>query len=45
LVRKGRSSAIFFELAQRVSVNRCIDPAFLKFKNTLRQWFPAAGPC
>ena len=43
LARKGRSSAIFFELAQRVSVNRCIDPAFLKFKNVLRQWFPKAS--
>jgi hypothetical protein len=43
LARKGRSSAIFFELAQRVSVNRCIDPAFLKFKNTLREWFPRAS--
>jgi hypothetical protein len=43
LARKGRSSAIFLELAQRVSVNRCIDPAFLKFKNTLREWFPNAN--
>ena len=43
LARKGRSSAIFLELAQRVIVNRCIDPAFLKFKNTLREWFPRAS--
>jgi hypothetical protein len=39
LVRKGRSSTIFLQLAQRVSVNRCTDPALLKFKNTLQKWF------
>jgi hypothetical protein len=39
LVRKARSSAIFLQLAQRVSVNRCTDPAFLKFKTTIQQWF------
>ena len=45
LARKSRSSSIFFQLAQRVSVNRCTDPAFLKFKTILQQWFPrAAGP-
>jgi hypothetical protein len=40
LARKGRSSAIFLELAKHVGVNRCIDPAFLKFKGLLQQWFP-----
>ncbi len=39
IARKGRSSAIFLQLAQRVSVNRCTDPAFLKLKTTLKQWF------
>jgi len=43
LARKGRSSAIFFELAKRVSVRRCSDPAFLKFKATLQQWFGGAS--
>jgi hypothetical protein len=43
-VRKGRSSAIFFQLAQRVSVNRCTDPAFLKFKATVQRWFGSALP-
>jgi hypothetical protein len=36
---KGRSSSIFGQLAQRVSVARCEDPAFLKFKATLQKWF------
>lgn len=33
------SSALFLQLAQRVSLNRCVDPAFLKLKQTLQQWF------
>ncbi len=40
MVQKPRSSSIFLQLAQNVSVNRCRDQAFLKFKNTLRTWFP-----
>jgi hypothetical protein len=36
---KRRSSAIFRQLAERVSVHRCTDPAFLKFKALLQQWF------
>jgi hypothetical protein len=44
LVRKGRSSAIFFELAKRVSVNRCTDTAFLKFKTTMKKWFRNGRP-
>ena len=44
LARKVRSSAIFFELAKRVSVNRCTDPAFLKFKAKLQQWFARTNP-
>lgn len=39
-VRRPRSASIYLQLAQRVSVNRCIDPAFSKFRTTLRQWFP-----
>jgi hypothetical protein len=39
LARKSRSSSIFRQLAQRVSVKRCTDPAFLKFKATLQRWF------
>ncbi len=39
LARKGRSSAIFLQLSQQVSVNRCTDPAFRKLKAILQQWF------
>jgi hypothetical protein len=39
-VRKARSSAIFRALAESVSVERCADPAFAKFRATLTKWFP-----
>lgn len=38
--RKARSSALYLELARRVSFERCADPAFSKLKLTLRNWFP-----
>jgi hypothetical protein len=37
--RKAKSSAIYYQLAQSVSLNRCIDPAFLKLKSILQKWF------
>src|SRR4029077_8753446 len=37
---KPRSSSIYFELAQSVSTDRCTDPAFLKLRRCLREWFP-----
>lgn len=40
-IRKPRSSAIYFELAQGVSTDRCTDPAFAKLRQCLREWFPA----
>ena len=40
-VRKPLSSAIYQELAEKVSLRRCIDPAFEKFRTTLQRWFPA----
>lgn len=33
------SSALFYELAQNVSLKRCSDPAFLKLVSVLQQWF------
>ncbi len=36
-----RSSALYGELAQRVSLTRCSDPAFLKLRDLLMTWFPA----
>jgi len=38
-VRKPRSSSIYRELAKKVSVDRCTDPAFQRFCQTLREWF------
>jgi len=40
-VRKKPTSAIFAELAQEVSLERCSDAAFLKLRDLLRKWFPA----
>ena len=39
IAHKGRSSSIYLELAKRVGVNRCVDPAFTKFKLRMSQWF------
>jgi len=41
-VRRARSSAIFQELAEKVSVERCVDAAFLKLRQVLASWFPAS---
>jgi hypothetical protein len=40
-VRRSRSSSIYRELAENVSVQRCTDPGFQKLRDTLREWFPA----
>ncbi len=39
LSNKKHSSALFLELAQQVSFEGCVDPAFLKLKLTLQKWF------
>ncbi len=39
-VRMPRSSAIYLDLAQTVSTERCTDPAFAKLRRCLREWFP-----
>lgn len=39
-VRKPRSSSIYREIAKQVSLTRCTDAAFLKFRRTLQGWFP-----
>jgi hypothetical protein len=44
LAQKRRSSAIYRQLAERVSAHRCIDPAFLKLKTLMRTWFAALEP-
>lgn len=40
LTGQPRSSALYGDLARRVSLARCSDPAFLKLRETLRRWFP-----
>lgn len=40
-VKKARSSSIYLNVAQRVSLDRCVDAAFNRLKQTLKQWFPA----
>ncbi|WP_410820581.1 methylation-associated defense system protein MAD4 [Micromonospora sp. 050-3] len=35
-----RSPALFKRLAAGISVRGCVDPAFLKLRDTLRDWFP-----
>lgn len=39
-VRQQRSSALFRKLADRVSLDRCVDRAFGKLKRLLQGWFP-----
>ncbi|RLC05010.1 MAG: hypothetical protein DRI57_27825 [Deltaproteobacteria bacterium] len=39
IVKKARSSSLYFQIAQKVSFNRCDDPAFLKLRTTLKKWF------
>ncbi|MCP3976147.1 MAG: hypothetical protein GY720_16825 [bacterium] len=43
IVRKPRSSALYRQLAEKISFKRCTDPAFLKLLQVLRDWFPVAG--
>ena len=38
--RSRRSSRKFYELATRVSLEHCEDPAFNELRTTLRAWFP-----
>ncbi|PYV16861.1 MAG: hypothetical protein DMG07_06945, partial [Acidobacteria bacterium] len=38
-VRKPRSSALYYELAQVLGFESCVDPAFVKLHGTLRSWF------
>lgn len=40
--RKGRSSAIYQQLAMRVTARGCTDQAFHTLRNALLRWFPPA---
>jgi hypothetical protein len=39
-VKKPRSSSIYQQIAQKVSLERCVDPSFVKLKTILQEWFP-----
>lgn len=40
-VRLPRSSALYRQLAQQVSLSRCTDESFLKLRKILQTWFSA----
>lgn len=39
-VKQAQSASIFGQLAQRVSLRRCVAPAFSKLRTILAKWFP-----
>ena len=39
-VKTKRSSSLYQQIAEKVSLQSCQDPSFLEFKSTLRTWFP-----
>ncbi len=39
-VKKPRSSSIYAELGSKLSIKKCTDPSFLRFKSYLHAWFP-----
>ncbi len=43
LCRTPYSPSIYYDLATRVSFERCVDAAFLKLRSVLQQWFPREG--
>lgn len=42
--RTSRSSALYRDLAERVTFRRCTDPAFGKLRESLVAWFPVVRP-
>lgn len=42
--KKRRSSAIYEDLAERVSFRYCVDQSFIEFKQTLHRWFRIENP-
>ena len=38
------NASLFGEVARRVGLGRCQDPAFQELRSTLKEWFPAADP-
>lgn len=40
-IGRPRSAALYGDLAARVSLAHCVDPAFTKLRTTVAAWFPA----
>ncbi len=40
-IGKPHSSSLFRQLAAKVSITKCSDPAFAKLRGTLEAWFPS----
>jgi hypothetical protein len=38
--RIPRSSALYRQIAERISVKGCVDPAFAELRTALQRWFP-----
>jgi len=38
--KKRSPSAVFRDIAAKVSLERCTDPSFLRLRSTLQRWFP-----
>jgi hypothetical protein len=43
-VKLPRSSAVYGNLAGRVSVERCTDVSFTRLRARLHAWFPSEAP-
>jgi hypothetical protein len=39
-----RSSILYEKLISKISLERCVDPAFKRLRETLQSWFPALAP-
>lgn len=39
--KRPRSAALYLEIAKRISLSRCTDPAFLRLRAQFQSWFPA----
>ena len=38
--RKPRSASLYLKIAEKVSLRRCTDTAFMEFKSIMNDWFP-----
>lgn len=41
--RRPRSSSLYSRIAERISLEKCQDPSFHKFRAVLREWFPISS--